>query len=305
MPGPLPPGSASAVRQALARRAYACNAVRIIEPDLAGCQWLAASPRGLFGIGVERAHQIAYGWFFGLCQHDGRLYLFENCGHRDRDSCQGRIIRFDLDGGMIAHPRVLVTGLHGNIHQLAVIGGALCAVDTANQAIRRYTLEGELIDVRQPFPVASSSDTSGAYLHINSIAEVGGRIGLVLHNGKAIPDKNSELAWLCPDWKVSERNFLAGRYCHDIVADEQGRIWHCASQSGEIMRSDGLRVQITTDLMTRGLAFNEREMAVGMCTFGPRHIRGTLNGGIAILDRDHRRLREIDLPGPPTAIIAL
>lgn len=71
------------------------------------------------------------------------------------------------------------------------------------------------------------------------------------------------------------------------------------------MRSDGLRVQITTDLMTRGLAFNEREMAVGMCTFGPRHIRGTLNGGIAILDRDHRRLREIDLPGPPTAIIAL
>lgn len=71
------------------------------------------------------------------------------------------------------------------------------------------------------------------------------------------------------------------------------------------MRSDGLRILITKDMMTRGLALTDREMAVGMCTFGPRHIRGTLNGGVAILDLAHRRLRDIDLPGPPAGIIAV
>lgn len=278
----------------------------MVRPDLAGCQWLVTSPRGLFAIGAGGAEPVAYGWFFGICRHGDHLYVFENCGHRDRDAALGRIIRFRLRGDMLDQPDVIAKGLHGNVHQLAIVGGLLCAVDTANQAIRRFALDGAPIDVQRPFPPAPATDTSGAYLHINSIAEIGGRIGLMLHNGAATPEKNSELAWLHPDWSVAERIGIAGRHCHDIVADRQGRIWYSASQSGAIVRSDGRHVQVTADLMTRGIAIgNDEMMAVGMCTFGPRHVRGTLNGGVAILDVDCRPVRTIDLPGPPADIIAL
>lgn len=295
----------SAVRQAIARLAYQRGEVRLVKPDLAGCQWLVTSPRGLFAIGPSDAEPVAYGWFFGICRQGDHLYVFENCGHRDRDAALGRIIRFRVRGGMLERPKVIVQGLHGNVHQLAIIGGMLCAVDTANQAIRRFTMDGTPIDVQRPFPPAPATDTSGAYLHINSIAEIDGRIGLMLHNGAAVPEKNSELAWLYPDWTVAQRIGIAGRYCHDIVADRQGKIWYSASQSGEIVRNDGRRVQVTAELMTRGIAIGQDDMtAVGMCTFGPRHMRGALNGGIAILDAEHRRVRTIDLPGPPADIIA-
>lgn len=295
-----------AVREALARAAYAQRSVRIAEPGLAGWDWLAATHRGLFVVAPDRFGLAVHGWFFGLCLHEAALYAFENCGHRVRDSDHGRIVRFDIADRTLRNPRVLVEGLHNNCHQLAVIDGLLCLVDTANQAIRRYTLEGEAVDVRRPFPVARPTDRSGAYLHVNSIARIGARIGLVLHNGKALPLKPSEIAWLDADWQVVERYPLPGHQCHDIVADDAGRLWHTLSQEGVAWRSDGRRVALTDDKMTRGIALAGDTIAVGISTFGPRHVRGTLNGSVVLLDRATlARRSEIALPAAPADLIAL
>ncbi|WP_147454360.1 hypothetical protein [Sphingomonas sp. PP-F2F-G114-C0414] len=305
----------SALREAMARNAYARGEVRIADPDLTEQTWLVASHRGLFaisadggpGTGVETASvkTIVYGWFFGLCRHHDVLYVFENCGHRDRTIPMGRIVRFDLAGDRLATPEVIVIGLHTNCHQIAVIDGLLCVLDTANQAILRFTLDGNAVDVQRPFAAAPPYDTSGAYLHINAIAAVGDRTAIMLHNGKAIPAKTSELAWLDRDWRVIERQPLPGYSCHDIVADERGMLWHCDSMAGDIMAADGTRAHVTDTLMTRGLAITRNAIIVGMSSFGPRHLRSKLHGGVVILDRALELRMTMILDGSPTDIIAL
>ncbi len=293
------------IREALARDKYLRNEVRIADPDVTGYTWLVASPQGVFAVSKEAAKTVIFGRFFGICRHESSLYLFETCGSRGGTDQMGRIVRLRLSDGRLARPEVLATGLDDNCHQLAVIDGYLCVVDTANQAILRYALDGRPVDVKRPFPPARPDDRSGAYLHLNAIAKVGDRIGLMLHNGRALPEKMSELAWLDGDWSVLERLSLPGYSCHDIVEDERGVLWHSASMSGEIMSSQGARALITGEMMTRGISITPDAVIVGMSTFGPRHVRDKLRGAVVILDRNLNRLTEITLIGAPTDIIAL
>jgi hypothetical protein len=290
---------------ALAREAYARSLVRVADPDLTGYSWLVASPQGVFAVDLDGAKRVLHGWHFGIHRHGDALYLFENCGMRDANLALGRVIRLRLDGARLTDPEVLVTGLPKNCHQLAIIDGLLCVVDTTNQAIRRFTPDGAAVDVRRPFPAAEPNDTTGAYLHINSLAPVGERIALMLHNGPASPTRPSELAWLDRDWKVLARQPVPGHSCHDIVADERGTLWHTDSMAGDVIGSDGTRVKVTDELMTRAIAFAEDKVLVGMSTFGPRQTRHRLRGAVMIFDRAWRRLAQIELGGAPTDAIPL
>ncbi len=290
---------------ALARDAYSRDRVRIIEHDVADYSWIVASHRGVFAVKDDRVLTVIYGWFFGICRHENQFYLFENGGLRDRFANLGRIIRIDLIDGKLANPVVLASGLDGNCHQIRVIDGLLCLVDTANQAIRRHTLAGDLVDIKRPFPIAPPSDQTGAYLHINGIAKIGSRIAIMRHNGKALPEKNSEIAWLDADWNLVSCHELDGRWCHDIVEDERGTLWHCGSQAGEIFSSDGQKIAITDDMLTRGLAISRNRIIVGKSTFGPREVRHSLLGGIVILDREYNRIADMPLDGPPADIAAI
>lgn len=305
MSQPFEPVRQRAIRTALARQAYKTDRVRLADPDLAGRQWLVASPRGVFAVGGGAAQLAIHGWFFGICRDGDHLYLFENCARRNRAAKLGRLIRFTLHGGRLSEPVVLAKDLDANCHQVRLISDLVCLVDTAGQRILRFTRDGAPVDPRQLLPLAHSSDTSGAYCHINAIAEVGGRVAVMLHNGKARPERPSELAWLDPDWTIAERTSLPGHGCHDIAADEAGTLWHSASMSGEIFTSDGRRARISEHLMTRGIAFAGDRIAVGLSSFGPRQLRDSLGGALAILDRDLRLLETITLDGPPTDIVAL
>lgn len=305
MSGSFDQATKRAIRAALARAAYASNTVRVADPDLRGFRWLVASPRGVFAVAEDRFKLVLHGWYFGIHRRDDAIYLFENCGSRDPAVKMGRVFRIAFEDGRLGEARVLVTGLDNNCHQLAFVGAALCVIDTAGQAILRFTAEGTPLDTKRPFPPAPVDDSSGAYLHLNAIRQCGDRIALMLHNGRAVPRKQSELAWLDSDWNVIERHTLAGHSCHDIVADEQGRLWHCASMEGEIIVSDGTRTTVNPQLMTRGLAITEDRIVVGSSTFGPRHVRDTLRGEITIFDRDLRRLADIELPATPTDIATI
>lgn len=287
---------------ALARDAYERNLVRISKSDLTAYTWLVASHSGVFAVAKDRVCTAIHGWFFGICRHENQFYLYENCGLRDRSVYLGRIVRIDLINGRLANPTVLVTGLHTNCHQVRVIDGLLCVVDTANQAIRRYTLDGELVDVKHPFPVARSNSRTGKYLHLNSVAKIGSRIAVMRHNGKALPEKASELAWLDADWNLLSLHPLDGQWCHDIVEDEHGVLWHCGSKAGQLLASDGRKVAISDDMLTRGLAIGDDRIIVGISSFGPRETRHALLGGVVILDRAFNRIADIELDGPPTDI---
>jgi len=304
MPGPDPRLSTRAIRAALARDLYARNEARIADPDVSGHEWLVASHRGLFAVARDRVKTVVHGWFFGICRSGDTIYSFENCGSRDPGDL-GRIVAFELAGSLLSKPRVIITGLHNNCHQIRVIDDLLCVVDTANQAIRRFDLEGAPVDVRRPFPPAEADSDRGDYLHLNSIAKIRGRVALMLHNGKARPERPSEIAWLDGEWRVEARDQLSGYRCHDIVEDELGTVWHCASMSGEIAGSNGIRVKVSDILMTRGLAITPDCVIVGTSTFGPRHVRDGLNGSVVIFDRTFARTAELALGAGPTDIVAL
>ena len=294
-----------AIRISLARESYAQGTVRIACSDLRGYWWLVTTHRGLFAVSPEGIELVSHGWYFGIVRHGDHIYLYENCGLRDRAANMGRIVRLRCDSGQLTDPRVLVTGLHGNAHQLKVIGGLLCLADTANQRIQRFTLVGEPVDSKMPLPVAPPTDTSGAYHHINSLAEVAGRIALLLHNGKAPSPRKSELVWLDRNWNVAARQFIEGYMCHDIVADAQGSLWHSASASGEVINDKGQRFKLSDSLMTRALAFCQGHLLVGLSSFGERQIRDGLAGEVAVLNPEGNEIARFSVPAGPADVAPL
>ena len=305
MPELFEPDRRRQIRSALALAAYRDDLVRLTDASLAPARWLVASPRGVFAVGREAAELAIHGWFFGICRDGDALYLFENCALRERRKSMGRLLRLRIAGDRLVEPQVLAKGLDANCHQVRLIDGAVCLVDSVNQTVLRFTREGALIDQRRLLPPAETSDTSGAYVHANSIAQIGDRLAVMLHNGKAKPERPSEIAWLDRDWQVAERTALAGQCCHDLIEDGTGGVWYCASMSGEIAALDGRRVRVSKRLMTRGLAFHRDGVVVGVSSFGPRQLRDGLGGGLVLLDREFRQVGQIALDGPPTDIVVL
>lgn len=299
------PDERRAIRTALARQAYADDRVRIADPDLTGVSWLVSSPRGLFGITEDEARLLIHGWFFGLCRDGDSLFLFENCALRNREQPLGRIVRLTCTDTALTEPQVLVRGLDANCHQLRTIGGLLCLVDTAAQSIVRFRPDGSAVDRCPLLPPAAPSDRSGAYAHVNSIARIGGRNAVLLHNGKAEPPRPSELAWCDYAWRIEERTALAGHGCHDLAVDSTGEVWFADSSSGAVATLSGRRVAISDRLMTRGIAFRSDQAAVGLSSFGERQLRDQLGGAVALMDAEMRLVRQITLPGPPADILAI
>jgi hypothetical protein len=293
------------IRMALARAAYAADKVRLVNCQLTGHHWLVATQNGLFAVGPDRVTLVMTGWLFGMCRTDDSIFVFDNCALRNRTQALGRIICLKIVEGQIRHAVILAKGLDAHCHQLVMIDGILCLVDTAHQVIRRFALDGTYLGEKQPLPVAYPGDCSGAYLHINSLAKVNGRLALLLHNGATVPEKPSEIAWLADDWELAEREALEGQHCHDIAVDSDGMRWHCASATGELIAADGRRVKLSQDRMTRGLAFGDDAIAVGLSSFGPRQNRDALPGALMIMRPDFTPIATFELPGPPTVVIAL
>lgn len=288
------------VRQALALHAYRQNQVRIVDRDLAGFRCLVASRRGLFAVSPEASKLVAYGQFFGLRRSGHLLYAFEACDLRRGPSRLGRVLRLRLDGDRLCDETVLATGLDNRCHQLALIGPHICVVDTANQAVVRLTLDGGLVDTQVPFgdPVPDGRH------HMNAIARVDGATLVMLHNGGEGPSRPSELAWLDDAWRVVRRETLPGYGCHDIIADQDGLLWHCGSMDGELLNSAGLRAKVS-DRLTRGLAITRDSILVGTSRFAVRRARTEVGGSVLFLDRQLARVAEVEVAGAPTEIALL
>lgn len=298
---PLPP-SERKLRRELARRAYRRREIRVVDPVVAGHDCLIATRLGLFAGRRDGVKQVLWGFFFGVTRHDGAIYLFESCDLPAGSSDMGRILRFHLREGRLTDFAILAEGLHNQCHQIAVIDGRLCVVDTARQSIVRLRLDGTPFDIRQP--IAEGLRPSGGYRHINSIASVGERVALMLHNGSMVPEETSELAWLDRDFNLISRQPLPGRHCHDILPMPDGTIWHCGSFAGELINASGARIKIS-ERMTRGLIAVPGGFIVGTSLFGPRSERDILSGSIIYLDPSFRRLVEVGCPGAPTDLLAL
>ncbi len=299
------PVTHSAIRTALARENYRDDTLRLVDHDLGAARWLVSTQNGLFALGETRAQLVAHGWFFGLTRRGSRVFMFENCARRDRHLPMGRLVACDVVDGALRNPVVIAKGLDAGCHQIAFIEDVLCVLDTANQCVLRFTDQGLPVEVKRPFPPVRSDDPEGDYLHINAIATLAEGIAVLAHNGKRRSTMASELIYLDRHWHETARTLLPEPGCHDIVRDADGLLWHCASMSGAIICSDGRRVPVAPERMTRGLLFDGEHILVGASVFGERSVRDFLPGSVIMLDRSFNRIADISVDGPPASIIAL
>lgn len=300
----IPRASERAIRAALAHQAYVQDRIRLVVRDLQDFDILVSSRNGLFAANSEGVALIAHGFFFGLHRHRDTVFVFESCGVPHSGIERGRILALDLEGDTITATRVIARDLDNQCHQLAVIDNLVCVVDTANQVIRRFTLDGTAVDVKTPLGIVRRGERTPRYRHINSIAHVAGAVVLMLHNGAGQTRRPSELAWLDSDWRATHFETLAGYGCHDIVEDGEGVLWHCGSQDGELLRSNGPAISVSNQ-MTRGLAPHRDGWVVGVSQFASRENRTTLGGLLVFLDHQHKPLRELQVDGAPTVIIPI
>ena len=290
------------LRRALSRAAYRERRIRIASDDWRGFDCLVASRAGLFGVSRARVVPLLWGMFFGSAAHEGQVYLFEACDRPSGRSMMGRILRLRLAEGRVVDAGILVEGLDNQCHQIAMIGDLLHVVDTAAQCIRRFDADGR---PKEPlYPLAGLAAPLD-YRHINSVAAIGDRIMLVLHNG-AGPGiaRPSERAVLDAGGRIAALHAIAGFGCHDIWCDAGGAVWHCGSMAGELVRADGYRVRVS-ERMTRGVARCGGQLLVGTSLFGERGTREALGGSLLYLDDDLNCLAEVELPGAPTTVLAL
>lgn len=285
------------IRLALAGEAYRSDTVRLVEPELAGCSHLVATRHGLFATDGHDLRLIAYGLFYGLTVAGDDILAFEACDRPRHTTARGRIVRFRRSGTRIVGTRVLARGLDNGCHQIDLIHGALCVVDTYNQRVLRFALEGGEPEALYPLPRAAANDWAGGYVHLNSLIADGDEILLLLHNGADKTGRPSAIARFDRAWRRTGTIPLDGLGCHSFARLEDGAILSCGSFAGELIATDGLRVAVC-DLMTRGLSVDDQRVAVGGSAFADRDSRDDALGALFFLDRDYRLLSRVDMPAP-------
>lgn len=296
-----PLNEAERVALALADAAYQAGTVRLTRTDLSGYSHLVASRQGLFAVNERGYTLVAYGFFFGITLLESDIYLFEACDLPGFATRRGRIIRLARDGDRIIQSEVIASGLDNGCHQIDILDGLLCVLDTYNQKVLRFSLDGMTVDECYPLARAENRDWLRGYAHINSLLKVSDRILLLLHNGAEHTGEKSAIAVFDREWRQVDRWPLPGGGCHNIAVLDDGTLLSCGSVAGELISLDGLCIKISS-MMTRGLSAGADTIAVGSSKFSSRRDRHLVPGTVTFLDRSYGVRSVLDLPGAPTEI---
>lgn len=285
---------------AVAAQAYDSGRVRMAAHDFDGFEYIVASRRGLFAVAPHGFRHIAYGLFFGITVNGNDIFLFEACDRPRLRTRKGRIVRLTREGSRIVDSAVIATGLDNDCHQIDIIDGMLTVLDTANQAVLRFALDGTPHEAIRPLPSVVQNDWAGGYAHINAIIADDDVIRLMLHNGG--PERRrSEIATFDRDWRLIERGEVPGFGCHNLAILEDGTVMTCGSMDGELIDTAGNRT-IVSEAMTRGLSVDADSIVVGESPFAEREVRDEMKGAVLFLDRGFGQRAVVPIPGPPTEI---
>ena len=300
MPRITTTASDTALALALARDAFASNRIRIVRDDLTGYSHMVATRQGLFAINQTEHALIAHGLFYGMTVTADAIYVFEACDLPRVRTQRGRIVKIVRCGDRLGAASVLASDLDNACHQIDFVGADLCVLDTANQRAILIAPDGSR-RCHQLVP-ATLGDTP--YVHVNSVLGVGDHILTIFHNGALRPEQPSELVVFNRDWRIVERQFLNGEWCHGLAKLEDGTILTCGSRAGELIGSNGLRLTLS-QMMTRGLSVGPERIVVGCSARVNRTQRVEAKGTAIFLDRAYHVVGEITLPGAPTEIRSL
>lgn len=301
MPDPL---AKERLSLALAARAYTRREVRLARPDLGSATHWVASRQGLFAASRGGVHLMVHGMFFGLTRRGKHLYLFESCDRPHARTRRGRVVRLTIEARRIVDAIVLVEGLDNGGHQLDFVGDLLCLLDTYNQRILAFSIDGAAVAVPQPLPAAPWDQWNAGYAHANSILQVRGHILIMLHNGMPATTRASSILVLDDRWRPVGQWPLPAGGCHDIACAPDGALLTCGSLAGELLALDGRRLRISPQ-MTRGLSVSADEIVVGASQFSTRRDRMAAMGSLSFLTGDWTMAARIELESAPTCLLRI
>lgn len=287
---------------ALARADYANGVIRLAARDMSGFTHIVATRSGLYVVKRDASRLIAHGMFYGVTVQDDSMYVFQACRLPRTDSTFGRILRFTIDKHRIVAAEVFADGLNTSCHQLDIVHGKLCVLETALQVVTRFALDTRERDtIGLITPPGTVSPADAGYLHVNSMIELGDHILLMLHNGMPDITRPSEVAVLDRAWHVVSRHRVSGSGCHNLLVTPEGRLLMCGSAAGELIDDRGARYPVSSD-MTRGLSLGEGELVIGASERVARKDRTLSRGSVFFLDAQYRIEAELELPGGPCEI---
>lgn len=197
--------------------------------------------------------------------------------------------------------RVVIPYLTRGTHQLDWFDNRLWVTQTYSNGLSQYDSSGKLLQTW--FPGGRVRDRKAAsYCHFNSVLVSGqGDVWLLAHNETCKNGKLSELYRLCAqDGSIIEIIPTDANSAHNI-AFLNGKFVLCDS-FGQDLKGRGLRVGSKLVLDTpsefiRGLAANDKFVAVGSSVIADREKRDNGNGGVYILDREYKQLCKFILHG--------
>lgn len=269
----------------------------LLTPSLAGYSHIMVGPGGLFAVNSDGFTKLADGSFFGLSIDRNHIYCFEALGGRyTLWPHRGRILKLTVDEEKIVSVSVVLKGLPNGCHQIDLVGSDLYICDTHYSRLIKVNLVSRDCYAYSPWGNVNFQDYAAGYPHMNSVVGMDNLLHLMLHNGSANSDRNSQIAELCPETgKLISIRSLAGRSCHNIVFLEDKSMVICDSEAGAL--SDGQREIVKLgDMFTRGLSIDSESVVVGLSQFARNDTRMNLGGEIVFLDRSYREKARIVLP---------
>lgn len=215
------------LRFALARQAYQTDTVRLVDADISRADCLVTTRNGLFAVSQTGARLVAHGLFFGITIDRAHIYMFESCDHIRAGNFMGRVVRWRRGGDRLSDPQIICKGLENGCHQIAIIDDELVVVNTYQQLIHRFGMDGTPIATFDPLRSPNTeADAPAIYAHMNAIQRVGDTIYLMFHNGAHVPPMRSEVLVLCLCLLIFSNGaqiLLSGEYWANS-ADKMGMI---------------------------------------------------------------------------------
>jgi hypothetical protein len=306
----IPDLESTQVKVSLAFAAYKSDTVRLVETSLAGMTYIVASRQGLYAANEQDCRLLVHGFFFGITLRGEDIFVFETCDLPRGPTRQGRLIRLTVRDQTIIAASVLFKGIDNGCHQIDFVDGRLVVIDTYFQQVLRFAEDLRSYETLHPLPVNASGRWRGedpGYRHLNSVLAIGGSILLLLHNGAAHTDRNSEIVVCDRNWQETERWELQGSGCHGLALLENGTVLTCGSMEGNLISVQGWSLHISP-FLTRGLAVGPDSFAIGASRLTDREGRLRNSGTITFFDRDPitclpGSLRTVlEVPGAPTEL---
>ncbi len=232
------------------------------------------------------------GEFFGITNFKKNKWLVFQ-----KTSKTGRIIELEIIEEKVISITTKIDNISKGCHQILYNNEGLFITDTYNNGILHYKfIKEKFVLFNSFYPNGSliNGRRSKNYSHINSIYKYKDFFILLFHNETTKTKKNSQIAITNNKFKIIKLIETKAGSAHDIYILNNKHLYCNTMQKTLILDNS---IVYKANMLTRGLAVNNKYIVVGGSEYGKRELRNNLKGEIYILDLQFQLISTVTLQG--------